>query len=85
MGKQWKQCQTLFFWAPKSLQMVTAAMKLMRWRRLPAGPALLDAAVAAAGAAEPGGGHHGLDRRLGRQRGQGLLHENPRPEEATWP
>src|SRR5574337_986062 len=30
MGKQWKQCQTLFFWAPKSLQMVTAAMKLRR-------------------------------------------------------
>ena len=28
MGKQWKQCQTLFFRAPKSLQMVTAAMKL---------------------------------------------------------
>ena len=28
MGKQWEQCQTLFFWAPKSLQMVTAAMKL---------------------------------------------------------
>ena len=28
MGKQWKQYQTLFFWAPKSLQMVTAAMKL---------------------------------------------------------
>ena len=27
MGKQWKQCQTLFFEAPKSLQMVTAAMK----------------------------------------------------------
>ena len=27
-GKQWNQCQTLFFWAPKSLQMVTAAMKL---------------------------------------------------------
>ena len=24
----WKQCQTLFFWAPKSLQMVIAAMKL---------------------------------------------------------
>ena len=24
----WKQCQTLFSWAPKSLQMVTAAMKL---------------------------------------------------------
>ena len=28
MGKQWKQCQTLFFWAPKSLQMVPAATKL---------------------------------------------------------
>ena len=28
MGKQWKQCQTLFFGAPKSLQVVTAAMKL---------------------------------------------------------
>ena len=28
MGKQWKQCQTLFFWAPKSLLMVTAVMKL---------------------------------------------------------
>ena len=24
----WKQWLTLFFWAPKSLQMVTAAMKL---------------------------------------------------------
>ena len=30
MGKQWKQCQTLFFGAPKSLQMVTAAMELKR-------------------------------------------------------
>ena len=32
MGNRWgnsgKQCQTLFFWAPKSLQMVTSAMKL---------------------------------------------------------
>ena len=28
MGKQWRQWLTLFFWAPKSLQMVTAAMKL---------------------------------------------------------
>ena len=27
-GKQWKRCQTLYFWAPKSLQMGTAAMKL---------------------------------------------------------
>ena len=30
MGKQWKQCQTLFFGAPKSLQMVTAVMKLKK-------------------------------------------------------
>ena len=28
MGKQWKQWLTLFFRAPKSLQMVTAAIKL---------------------------------------------------------
>ena len=28
MGKQCKQCQTLFWGAPKLLQMVTAAMKL---------------------------------------------------------
>ena len=28
MGKQWNQCQTLFSWAPKWLQMVTTAMKL---------------------------------------------------------
>ena len=28
MRKQWKQCQTLIFGAPKSLQMVTSAMKL---------------------------------------------------------
>ena len=27
-GKQWKQCQMLFFCTPKSLQMVTVAMKL---------------------------------------------------------
>ena len=26
--EQWKQWETLFFWAPKPLQMVTAAMKL---------------------------------------------------------
>ena len=28
MGKQWKQWQILFPWAPKSLRMVTVAMKL---------------------------------------------------------
>ena len=27
-GETWKQWETLFFWAPKSLQMVTAVMKL---------------------------------------------------------
>ena len=27
-GETWKQCQTLFFGAPESLQMVTTAMKL---------------------------------------------------------
>ena len=27
-GETEEQCQTLFFWAPKSLQMVTAAMNL---------------------------------------------------------
>ena len=29
-GKEWKQWQILFSWAPKSLKMVTAAMKLNR-------------------------------------------------------
>ena len=32
MGKQWKQCKTLFFGAPKSLQMVIAAMMLTPWK-----------------------------------------------------
>ena len=30
MGKQWKQCQTLFWGAPKSLQMVIAAHEIKR-------------------------------------------------------
>ena len=30
MGKQWKHCQTLFFLAPKSLQMVIAAKKFKK-------------------------------------------------------
>ena len=36
MGKQWKQWQTLFWGDPKSLQMVTAVMKLRQlllWRK----------------------------------------------------
>ena len=28
MAEQWKQCQTIFIWTEKSLQMVIAAMKL---------------------------------------------------------
>ena len=28
MGEQWKQWLTLFFWAPKSLEIVIAATKL---------------------------------------------------------
>ena len=28
IGKQWKQCQTLFWGTPKSLQILSAAMKL---------------------------------------------------------
>ena len=31
MGRQWKQCETLFFWAPKSLQIMTTAVK---WKTL---------------------------------------------------
>ena len=37
MGKQWKLWQTLFSWIPKSLQMVTAAMKLKdvaSWKKI---------------------------------------------------
>ena len=30
MEKQWKQRETLFSWDPKSLEMVTAAMKLKK-------------------------------------------------------
>ena len=28
MGKEWKQSQTLFLWAPKSVKMMTSALKL---------------------------------------------------------
>ena len=31
MGKQWKQWQTLFSWAPKSLQMVTVSHEIKRY------------------------------------------------------
>ena len=36
MGKQWKQWLTLFWGAPKSLQMVNAAMKLKDapWKKI---------------------------------------------------
>ncbi|EGP02306.1 hypothetical protein GEW_13656, partial [Pasteurella multocida subsp. gallicida str. Anand1_poultry] len=29
-GKQWKQCQTFFFFPPKSLQMVTGSHEIKR-------------------------------------------------------
>ena len=32
-GQQWKQWETLFSWAPKSLQMVTATMKFKKKRK----------------------------------------------------
>ena len=40
MGKQWKQCQTLFLGAPRSVQMVIASMKLkdiysLEWKLWP--------------------------------------------------
>ena len=35
LGKHWKQCQTVFLGAPKSLQMVIAAMKLKDTYSLP--------------------------------------------------
>ena len=35
MGKQWKQWQTLISWAPKSLQMISAAIKLKDASLLP--------------------------------------------------
>ena len=32
MGKQWKQCQTLYFWAPKSLQILDVNLsELLEW------------------------------------------------------
>ena len=43
MGKEGKQCQTLFFWAPKSLQMVITAMKLLLLLLFFAGMKLKDA------------------------------------------
>ena len=33
MGKQGKQCQTLLFWAPKSQQMMIAAMKFKKKKK----------------------------------------------------
>ena len=30
---EWKQYQTVLFWAPESLQMVTVAMKLTPWKK----------------------------------------------------
>ena len=35
MGKQWKQCPTLFFWAPKSLQIHGDCSREIKRRLLP--------------------------------------------------
>ena len=34
MGGKWKQWQILFSWAPKSVWMVTAAMKMLLGRKV---------------------------------------------------
>ena len=68
MGKQWKQWLTLFFWAPKSLQMVIATMKLK------------DAGKASACNAGYLGSIPGLERSPGEGNGNPLQHsclENP--------
>ena len=54
MGKQWKQCQTLFFWVPKSLQMVTAAMKLKDAYSLEGFPGSSDGKASAYNERDPG-------------------------------
>ena len=51
MGKQWKQLKTLLLGAPKSLQMVTAAMKLKDACSFPGGS---DGKVSACNARDPG-------------------------------
>ena len=33
-GEKWKQCRISFSWAPRSLQIVTAATKIKRWMLL---------------------------------------------------
>ena len=55
MEKQWKQCQTLVFWAPESLQMVTAAMKLKDAYSLEKEMATSVLAWRIPGTGEPGG------------------------------
>ena len=54
MGKQWEQCQTLFFGAPKSLQMVTAAMKLKDAYSLEGFPGSSDGKASAYNERDPG-------------------------------
>ena len=49
-----KQCQTLFFWAPKSLQMVIAAMKLKDACSLEGFPGGSEDKASACNAGDPG-------------------------------
>ena len=70
MGKQWKQCQTLFLGAPKSLQMVIVAMKF---------PGGSDGKASAFNVGKPGS-IPGLGRSPGEGNGNPLQHsclENP--------
>ena len=54
MGKKWKQWQTLFSWAPKSLWMVTAAMKLKNAYSLEGFPSGSDGKASVCNAGDPG-------------------------------
>ena len=54
MGKKWKQWQTLFSWAPKSLWMVTAAMKLKDAYSLEGFPSGSDGKASVCIAGDPG-------------------------------
>ena len=79
MGKQWKQCQTLFLGAPKSLQMVIAAMKLKDAYSLEDFPGGSDGKASVYNAGDPGS-IPGLERSPGEGNGNPLQYyclENP--------
>ena len=81
MGKQWKQLKTLLLGAPKSLQMVTAAMKLKDACSFPGGS---DGKVSACNARDPGS-IPGSERSPGEGNGNPLQYSclgNPMDREA---